>query len=91
VPPFFYNLNIYIMTVQNKNLIWGVTAGAALISAAIYLSKNNRLSWQGIRDTATDIKNRLSGLESQTNVGDYGGSKLAKTARQKAEQTLGNA
>ena len=69
-----------------------VAAGAALLGAAMYLKRSNRLNWQGVCDTAGELvdglKNRFSSSETVT---DHGGQKLAQAARQRAAQSLGRA
>lgn len=80
---------------RNKNVVVGVAAGAALLSAALYLSKNNRLNWKGVCDTAGElvdgIKTKLSSHTGTEGVSDHGGQHLADKARQRAQQNFGRA
>ncbi len=75
----------------NKQKVVGVAAGAALLSAAYYLSKNNRLNWKGVCDTAGEIVDGLKsklGSHETNGITDHGGSRLARTAQRRASQNL---
>ena len=80
---------------RNRNLIIGVAAGVAILSATLLLSKNNKYNWRNLGSTAGDalggIKNRFSGSSTGSDMlsSDHsGGEKLAKKARHKAEHTM---
>ena len=76
----------------NKQKVVGVAAGAALLSAAYYLQKNNRLNWKGVCDTAGEIvdglKSKLGSADQTNGISDHGGTRLAKTAQRRASQNL---
>ncbi len=79
---------------RNRNLIIGVATGVALLSATLLLSKNNKYNWRNLGSTAGSaldgLKNRFGSSSSADNFSDdySGGTKLARKARHKAEQTL---
>ncbi len=75
----------------NKQKVAGVAAGAAILSAAYYLSKNNRLNWKGVRDTAGEIIDGLKhkfGSAETNGIADHGGTRLAKSAQRRASQNI---